>query len=70
MSVTLRVDPNPCNRYRWPATPCRGTNSGAHVCMYPGGHDGGCKCFYCDKRSTGKDVADALTQTEEVDNGR
>lgn len=54
--------------------PC-GNYSGAHICKYPGGHCGTCVCAYCGKRGRGKDradhpsVADALTQTEEPNDG-
>lgn len=68
--VVARIDPNPCWRYRWSEKPCPGVYSGSHICVYPGGHDGSCKCAYCDKRGRGKDRSDAPTQpTEDPTNG-
>lgn len=64
--VAIRIDPSPCNRYRWSGTACRGTHSGAHACAYPGGHNGACKCFYCDKRGAGNNVADTPTPTKDT----
>lgn len=58
-AVPLRIDPNPCLRYRWTERPCPGVYSGSHMCRHKGGHGGPCVCFYCGKRGRGKDRSDA-----------
>lgn len=57
-SVGVRIDPNPCRRYRWSEAPCPGCYSGSHVCRRPGGHPGSCYCSLCDKRGRGRDRAE------------
>ena len=59
-SPTLRLDPNPCRLYRWTRGSVCTTHSGAHVCEYPGGHDGACRCDFCRKSGRGKDIAEVV----------
>jgi hypothetical protein len=62
MTPTLRLDPNPCRLYRWPAASLCTAYSGSHVCGRKGGHTGACRCACCEKRGRGRDITDAPTE--------
>ncbi len=60
LRFTLRIDKNPCRRYRWRKR-CT-SYSGAHVCENGAGHKGWCRCGVCDAYGTAKDQAEPLPE--------
>ena len=55
----LIIDPNPCNRYRWPDDPRSTSYNGGHCCGKKGGPRGPCKCCVGDREASGPERATA-----------